>query len=131
MEFELRQHMPLDRAEQHRLLQALHRELEQVAYQVQRQGSVLVVTGVKASWGSINRKDVTRVEILETEDGLQILAKVSYKPSLAFWILLGLLLLTYVMWLVPLVFLITQKKTVQEGIQEALHNVRNEFCPDS
>ncbi len=127
MQFELKEFIPPGLANQEKILQSLQRELDKVAVQVRRKDNTLQIKGIKASLGSINRVDYTRLEVLETEEGFLLQARVNYRPSAVFWILLGLLLLTYIMWLIPLIFYFTQRQTVQISIQEVLERVRQDF----
>jgi hypothetical protein len=61
------------------------------------------------------------------EDGWLAVASVHYRPSVAFWIILILLLPTWIMWLLPIAFYLLQKKTVQSSIQDVFLRLKNEF----
>jgi len=88
---------------------------------------VLRVTGIQASFGSINRTDVTDISIQPADDGYLLVADVKYRPSVMFWVILIVTLFTWVFWLIPIVFYLLQKDTVKRGIEEGFRNVKNEL----
>jgi hypothetical protein len=88
---------------------------------------VLRVTSIHASFGSINRTDVTDITIRPVDDGYLLTANVNYRPSVAFWFILILTLFTWVFWLIPITFYMLQKETVKRGIEEGFRNVKNEL----
>jgi hypothetical protein len=85
------------------------------------------VKSIEASFGSVNRSDTTTVEMRDVDDGFLLVAYVHYRPSVAFWIILIISLFTWVFWIIPIVFYLIQKKTVQTGIQEVFTRIKNEF----
>ena len=109
------------------LLKALEEQFKKVSGNVQRHGETLVAKSIEASFGSINRTDTSTIELKNVDDGFLAVASVHYRPSGAFWIILIITLFTWVFWLVPIVFYLVQRKTVQEGIQEVFIRVKNEF----
>ena len=109
------------------VLAGLEQQFKKVSANVGREGSSLVVKSIEASFGSINRSDTTTVEVRDVEDGFLLIAYVHYRPSVAFWIILIISLFSWVFWIIPIVFYLIQKKTVQTGIQEVFTRIRNEF----
>lgn len=109
------------------LLRALEEQFRKVSENVQRNGNTLFVKSVEASFGSINRRDSAVIELKKCDDGYLAIAAVNYRPSVAFWILLILLISTAVGWVLPIIFYLTQRKTVQNAIQEVFTRVKNEF----
>jgi len=96
----------------------------------------LSVIKVKATLGSICRKDKTRIVIMEREqkDGYIIYADTKYSPSFAFWILLIALICLYpcALWLpalgfIPIIFYLCHQKIVNEAIKRKLSNAKNKF----
>lgn len=85
-----------------------------------------VAKDIEATFGSINRTDRTEVTCRRTEDGVLVVADVTYRPSIGFWIILIVMLFTYIGWLIPVAFYLYQKGTVQKAIENALTRVRNE-----
>ena len=88
---------------------------------------ILTVELINPTFGSINRKDTTIVEIKPKDDDTLLVANVEYKPSVWFWIFLLCGLFTTVAWLIPIVFYLYQKKTVKNGIEEVFTRAENEF----
>lgn len=88
---------------------------------------ILRVTSIQASFGSINRTDVTDITIQPADDGYLLIADVKYRPSVMFWPILIITLFTWVFWLIPIVFYLLQKDTVKRGIEEGFRNVKNEL----
>jgi len=109
------------------MMNLMEEKFRKASNKVQRCGDRLVIESIEASFGSINRSDTTTVELKETENGFLAIADVHYRPSIYFWIILILLMFTYVFWLLPIVFYLTQKKTVQNGIKEVFTRASNEF----
>lgn len=96
------------------------------------EGSGIKAVSIDATFGSINRSDVTIISIVQKEDGYLLLADTNYKPSVMFWVflaingglmaaagagILGHLLVFY--------FYFTQKKRVINEVERALNNVMN------
>ena len=126
MKFEVSERIQTS-ASKEEILRGLEEQFKKVSDSVQRSGETLTVKSIEASFGSINRSDTTTVELRDTDDGYLLLANVHYRPSVAFWILLVILIFTYILWLLPIVFYLTQKKTVQTGVQEVFTRIKNEF----
>jgi len=130
MKFEVSERITTS-ADKEEILRGLEEQFKKVSQSVMRNGDSLVAESIEASFGSINRSDTTTLDIREMDDGFLVLANVHYRPSVAFWIILLITLFTYVFWLVPIVFYLVQKKTVQTGIQEVFTRVKNEFMSSS
>ena len=131
MKFEVSERIVTSTAKED-LLKALEGQFKKVSQNVQRHGDTLVAKSIEASFGSVERSDTTTVELKDVDDGFLAVASVNYCPSTAFWILFIIgIFLWLVGCLVPIVFYLTQKKTVQNGIQEVFIRVKNEFMSPS
>ncbi len=126
MKFEVSERIAT-RAGKENLLKGLEEQFKKVSEDVKRQGDNLVAKSIEASFGSVNRSDTTTVELRTADDGFLVVACVHYRPSVLFWVYLILLLSTGIFWLIPIIFYLIQKKTVQNGIQEVFTRVKNEF----
>jgi hypothetical protein len=106
---------------------SMQANFQRIASSAKPVDSVLRVTSIQASFGSINRTDVTDIEIRPAENGYLLVADVKYRPSVAFWVILILTLFTWVFWLIPIIFYLLQKETVKRGVEEGFRNVKNEL----
>ncbi len=113
------------------ILKVLETQFTKVAVDVKRYDDTLFVKSIEATFGSINRTDKTKVELKNVDDGFLAIAYVHYRPSGAFWIILIITLFTWIFWLIPIIFYLIQKKTVQNSIQEVFIRVKNEFMNSS
>ena len=109
------------------LLDELEVQFKKIAQSVEVGAKSLYVESVEASFGSINRKDFADITIRKKKTGWLCVAEVTYKPSVAFWILVILLLFTTIFWLLPIIFYLVQKNTVRDAIEKAFRRVRDEF----
>jgi Short C-terminal domain len=91
----------------------------------------IVVKGIEATFGSANRSDETIVSFKQVDDGWLLIADVTYKPSVFFWIITIVLLFTYVAWIFPIIFYLTQKNAVRQAIENCFARVRNELAGSS
>ncbi len=107
--------------------EVLQDNFRRIAASVIPVGSILRVTSIQATFGSVNRTDVTDITIKPTDDGYLLIANVEYRPSVAFWIIFLISLLTWVLWIIPVAFYLLQKDTVKNCIQEGFRNVKNEL----
>jgi hypothetical protein len=82
---------------------------------------------VEASFGSINRSDVTRLTLQRTGGGYLLISETEYRPSGWFWLFLIILLFTYIGWLIPIAFYLYQRGTVKAAIESAVNRIVNEF----
>lgn len=53
--------------------------------------------------------------------------EVHYRPSFFFWFLLLILLFTWIGWVLPIIFYMTQKASVRTAVEKAFERVKNEF----
>lgn len=106
---------------------SLQSNFQRIASSAKLVGPILRVTSIQASFGSINRTDVTDIEVRPAENGYLLVADVKYRPSVMFWVILIITLFTWVFWLIPIIFYILQKDTVKRGIEEGFRNVKNEI----
>lgn len=82
---------------------------------------------INATFGSINRKDTTIVDIREKDGEVLLVANVSYTASGWFWAFLILGLFTTIGWAVPVIFYFYQKTTVKTAIEEIFNRTESEF----
>tara|TARA_R110002049_G_scaffold180016_1_gene347049 strand:- start:115 stop:876 length:762 start_codon:yes stop_codon:yes gene_type:complete len=106
---------------------AVEEQLKSVAYTVERNHDEIIATSLEASFGSINRNDTTRITLNQNPEGLILLAEVHYRPSFAFWIILILTLFSYIFWLIPIIFYLTQKNTVKSAIENVFKRVKDDL----
>lgn len=130
MLFEVSERIPTSR-DRESVLGLLEAQFTKVAEKVIRQGETIEVRSIEASFGSINRRDVTIVELRPAEDGFMVVASINYRPSVAFWIFFLISLFTWVFWLIPVAFYLMQKKTVRSAVQEVFTRARHEFQSSS
>lgn len=89
----------------------LHGSFAKISRSVEKtDADKLSISGVEASFGSINRKDRGTVLCEKVDGGVVVKAEISYTPSFMFWVFLVLGLFTYVAWLIPIAFYLMQKK---------------------
>jgi len=85
------------------------------------------VSSINDTFGSINHKNYAVVEIKEDAGGKLLMAHVTYKTSIWFWIILLITLPSAVFWLLPIFFYLYHKKTVRACLVESFDNIYNEF----
>jgi hypothetical protein len=109
------------------IVNALDIQLRKVS-RVARQGDVITASAIEASFGSINRHDRTVFTVQPVEAGVLCVADVTYRPSVMFWIffILGLFAYGLLFW-IPIIFYVVQKKTVRSAITDVFARVKNEF----
>ena len=112
------------------ILNSLENQFKKISSTSKIQGDILEVTLIEGSFGSINRSDKSIIKIINDDYGYLLIAEVTYIPSFAFWIIFIISLFSYVFWLIPVIFYLTQKKTVREGIESVFIRVKNEFQSD-
>jgi hypothetical protein len=86
-----------------------------------------VAKSIEATFGSANRADKTIISARPIEGGWYLVADVNYRPSLFFWIILIVLLFTWIGWIFPLIFYFTQKTAVKNAIEAALNRTSGEL----
>lgn len=95
-----------------------------IARKVRYRKENLEIKGIETTFGAVNRKDTTTIEIKDVTDGFLVVANVNYRPSLLFWIFLPALIFFFFM---PIIFYFIHKRMVQEAIQRVLLNIKNEY----
>jgi len=126
MRFEVSQRIVTDRSESEVLDHALLQFKKVSSGAKLNKDDEIVAKSIEATFGSINRADTTIVSVRRTDDGVLLVADVHYRPSLAFWILLILLAFTWIGWIFPIIFYLTQKSSVRKAVESCLHRVNNE-----
>lgn len=126
MKFEVSERVRTTRT-QDELVNALEMQFRKIGNKTERVHQTLIVKSIEASFGSINRSDTTTISLRTAEGGWLIVADVNYRPSVAFWIIIMLTLFTWIFWLIPIVFYLTQKSTVRNAIVECLDRIKKEF----
>lgn len=109
------------------VMEFAQRQFAKISGRTRMQGGKLTARMVEASFGSINRSDVTQVTLQRVGGGYLLVSETDYHPSIWFWLLLILLLFTWVGWLIPIAFYLYQRGTVKSAIQSAITRVVNEF----
>jgi hypothetical protein len=112
---------------QDELLAVLETQFKKVSGNVQRSGPAITVRLIEASFGSINRSDITIVSLKKIDGGLMIVGDIDYNPSLIFWLLLIATLFSGIFWIIPVGFYLLQKNTVQNAVKACFDRVKNEF----
>jgi hypothetical protein len=103
------------------------RQFSKVSSKTRLENGQLKVRMVEASFGSINRSDVTCVQLQRINGGYLVVSETNYRPSGWFWLFLILLLFSYIGWLIPIAFYLYQRGTVKSAIQSAVDRIVNEF----
>ena len=109
------------------VMEFAQRQFAKISNKTRLERGQLTARMVEASFGSINRSDVTRVTLQRVGGGHLLVSETDYQPSFWFWLFLIILLFTYVGWLIPIVFYLYQRGTVRSAIQSAISRVVNEF----
>jgi hypothetical protein len=116
-------------------LYLLDMQFRKVAGHVVRSEGGVIAQRIEASFGSVNRN--SRATCSARSNGIKgiLVAEVKYTPSFIFWIFFISGLFTFVGWLIPLVFYISQKRTVRSAVEDVFRRVKNEceygVFPDS
>jgi hypothetical protein len=82
---------------------------------------------IQATFGSINRKDVTRLTLKRKQDGWTVTADTDFKPSVWFWILLILTILTVWGVLISVGIYWWQKTIVKGAVENALKQLSDDL----
>ena len=109
------------------VLEFAQRQFSKISNKTRLKDERLTVRMIEASFGSINRSDVTRVQLQRVGGGYLIVSETDYRPSGWFWLFLILLLFSYVGWLIPIAFYLYQRGTVKSAIQSSVDRIVNEF----
>ena len=125
MEFEISEKINTD-ATKNDVLEILENQLKKISLNTKKENDILIVKSIEATFGSINRSDITKIDLKEKNSGFLCIAKVKYKPSFLFWVFLLLLFTTAIGWLIPIGFYLYQKKTVSEAIEKTFKRLKDE-----
>lgn len=109
------------------IMEFAQRQFSKISSKTRLEGGKLTARMVEASFGSINRSDVTGVTLQRVGNGYLVVSETDYRPSGWFWLFLILLLFSYVGWLIPIAFYLYQRGTVKSAIQSAISRIVNEF----
>jgi hypothetical protein len=126
MRFEVSERLRTGRSHEE-VMGALEAQFRKIAGKTVRGTEMMTVGSIEPTFGSINRSDTTIVSVRSAEGGWLIVADVSYRPSVAFWVIVLLTIFTWIFWLIPIVFYLTQKATVRNAIVECLDRIKKEF----
>lgn len=110
------------------VMEFAQRQFSKISNKTRLEGVKLTAKMVEASFGSINRSDVTRLTLQRTGGGYLMVSETDYRPSGWFWVFLIILLFTYVGWLIPIGFYLYQRGTVKAAIESAINRIVNEFA---
>jgi len=105
----------------------LKNNLSEISRYTEINNSKILVEGVHETFGSINKKDNSEIEIKELDKGFLIKCHVNYRPSFAFWIILLITLFTWIGWLIPIIMYFYHKSLVENTLKEALKNSKDEL----
>lgn len=109
------------------VMEFAQRQFSKISNKTRLEGAKLTARMVEASFGSINRSDVTRLTLQRTGGGYLLISETEYRPSGWFWLFLIILLFTYIGWLIPIAFYLYQRGTVKAAIESAVNRIVNEF----
>lgn len=112
---------------QKEIMDFLEQSFRKNSSNVSYNGDALIVETINPTFGSINRKDITTVDVKPKDNEILISAAVNYEPSIMFWIFFIVLLFTAVTWIIPIAFYLFQKKTVKTAIEEIFTRAEHEF----
>ena len=126
MRFELSERLNTT-ASSEAVLTILEQHLIKSASTVSLDQSRIKTKTIAPSFGSAYRRDETIFSVKAVNGGWLMLADVSYRPSITFWVVLILTLFTWVGWIFPLGFFFWQKKVVTQAIKNSFERIKNEF----
>ena len=109
------------------IMEFAQQQFSKISNKTRLEGAQLTARAVEASFGSINRTDVTRVRLQQVGGGYLLVSETDYRPSGWFWLFLIILLFTYIGWLIPIAFYLYQRGTVRSAIESAVKRIINEF----
>lgn len=109
------------------VMEFAQRQFSKISSKTRLEGGRLTVRMIEASFGSINRSDVTKVQLQRAGGGYLLVSETDYRPSGWFWLFLILLLFSYIGWLIPIAFYLYQRGTVKNAIQSSVDRIVNEF----
>lgn len=130
MRFELSERIYTPRTE-NEVMDTILRNFKRVAETSKVSGHEIISTDVKATFGSINRKDVTKINLEPVQGGFEIVADVRYRPSALFWVFVFVGLPFYAIgWTIPVGFYLYHRRVVRKTIQETLTRIADSFSHD-
>ena len=110
------------------ILDALEGQFANASAGVKRtEDDTLVIRVIDPTFGSINRADITHIQLRPMDGGFLIVASTQYAPSAAFWFLIFILIFTALGWLLPIAFYLMQKQAVQSRIERVFSRIKDEF----
>ena len=118
------------RASEEAVLSAITEAFRPISESVNQGNHFVEATQIQATFGSINRKDTTRLTLKQKQDGWTITADTDFKPSTWFWILLVLTILTVWGVLIPVGIYWWQKTIVKGAIENALKQIADDLEDD-
>jgi putative oligomerization/nucleic acid binding protein len=109
------------------VMEFAQRQFSKISNKTRLEDGQLTARMVEASFGSINRSDVTHVALQRVGGGYLLVSETDYRPSGWFWIFLIVLLFSYIGWLIPIAFYFYQRGAVKSAIQSSIDRIVNEF----
>ena len=109
------------------ILAAIAEIFQPISESVKQGNHFVEATHVQGTFGSINRKDTTRLTIKQKQDGWVVTADTDYKPSTWFWILLVITILTLWGVLISVGIYWWQRTIVKGAIENALKNLADDL----
>lgn len=108
------------------VLSAIMEIFKPISESVEQGNHFVEARQIQATFGSINRKDVTRLTLKRKQDGWTVTADTDFKPSLWFWILLILTILTVWGVLISIGIYWWQKTIVKGAVENALKQLADD-----
>jgi hypothetical protein len=106
------------------LLDALKHEFQRQARLVACRSNSFTADKIARRLGAISRIDETTVSILPCNGELIAIADIYCRPSPSFWCLLGLALLSVVLWPIPVLIYLAERRSVRRVVAECLGRVQ-------
>lgn len=127
MKFQNSQKLVTTTSQEH-IFAILEEQFQKVSEHVERMPNVLVVKSIQATFGSINRTDVTRISIKPKDGRYTLVSETEYSPSRWFWIFFACgLLFSLLGCIVPVGFYLWQKTLVKKTIDDVFRRVEDEL----
>ena len=105
----------------------LEEHVKKISEKVAVTPKAIIAESIEATFGSINRRDVTRFIVEPREGGFLISSETNYKPSGWFWIFFVIGLFFWLIGaIIPLIFYFVHKNAVKDAIDAVLHRVQDE-----
>jgi hypothetical protein len=114
-------------ANEEAVLSAIAEAFRPISESVNQGNHFVEATQIQATFGSINRKDTTRLTLKQKQDGWTVTADTDFKPSTWFWILLILTILTVWGVLISVGIYWWQKTIVKGAIENALKQIADDL----